>query len=388
MSDVAAPDLGGWDALVKRASGHMTETESMVDSGSRRTQRAIAERLLTDKPPPAPESPPPPQPMAPQQQRSPMETFGGAASVLGILGGLLSRAPLTASLKAATGAMNGYRQRDLETYQQNIAQWKAQSEYAERLSEWQQNRYKAAYDQYKDNHDALIGAWRMLASQDGNDIARKAAETGDMRVIEEALKFQADALNKYRESRQHADTLAETHRHNLENEAIGHERAQIIMGKGTQKVDEQVKELNFLKDDVGSLYDRVSADPSLVGAKGMFRRGIQAVTGQLESQNERDKQAAQDKAAVKFKSDMVALQARLMPLIHARYFSGPAAAMAEKLVEGLNRFDDPEAAKASLETLNRLLEQDIATKTQTSKAVNQNLKDLSNEDLLKHLGIQ
>jgi hypothetical protein len=214
MSDVASPDVSSWDDLIKKASGHITETEHMAGSGSRKRQREISDQLRNDRPPPAPGfmyddsgrqvpdssqgDSKPPKPMPPEQQRSPMEMFGSAASVLGILGGLLSRAPLTASLKAATGAMNGYRQRDLETYQQNLAQWKAQSEYAERLSEWQQNRYKAAYDQYKDNHDALMGEWRMLATQDGNDIARKAAETGDMRVVEEALRGKDASLDNFR----------------------------------------------------------------------------------------------------------------------------------------------------------------------------------------------
>jgi hypothetical protein len=208
----AGLDTSGWDTLIKKAVGDMSETESMTKElgESRHLQRAIAEKLITDKPPPPPETPQPPAPMPPMQQRSPMEAFGGAAAVLGILGGLASSSPLTASLKAATGAMNGYRQRDIETYQQNYQQWKAQSEYAEQLAEWQQRRYREAYDQYKDNHDQLTAALSAIAAADKDMTAAHALKTGDLSSLESLLNFRDQAIDRYRSYLLEAKRLGET----------------------------------------------------------------------------------------------------------------------------------------------------------------------------------
>lgn len=386
LSDILGGGDSSMDALMKRFSSNMSETDAMTNQlgESARLQRGIASRFLTDRPPPPPEIPAPAPPPPGVPQRSAWEEFGGAAAVLGILGGLHSTFPLTASLRAATGAVNGYRQRDLTTYQQNYEQWKAQSEYAGRLAEWQQDRYKQALDLYKDNHDELTAALSAISAADKDIQAQHALKTGDLSVFTNLMRFREEAIDRYGNMRLRADEDAERKRHDLVEEDINRKRASVISGKATQKVDEQIKELQFLKGDVQSLLDRVNADPSLVGAKGLFRRGIQTVTGQLSSA-ERERQEKQDKAAVGFKADMVALQARLMPLIHARYFSGPAAKMAEEMVSGLDKYDDPEAAKASLNTLSRLLDQDIATKSQVSQEVNQDLRSLSDEDLLQRL---
>ncbi len=212
MSDVAVPDSGAhaFDDIIKRAAGSQTETDAMMGElrESRRLQRGIAEKLITDKPPPPPETAAPTPPPPAEKQRSPMEAFGGAASVIGILGGLLSHAPITASLKAATGAMNGYRQRDLETYQQNYQQWQAQSEHAEQLAAWQNARYKQAFEQYKEDHDQLSAALSAIAAADKDTLAAKAIQTGDLRNLGELLQMREGALEKYRTYRLDMDKFA------------------------------------------------------------------------------------------------------------------------------------------------------------------------------------
>jgi len=217
MSDVAALDTGvpgvsSFDSVIRQYAKGMTETDAMQGElkESRRLQRGIAEKLITDKPPPPPDTAAPTPPPAPTQQKSPMESFGSMASVIGILGGFLSHAPLTASLNAATGAMQGYRQRDLETYQQNYKQWQMQSEYAEKLAEWQNNRYKQAFDAYKDNHDQLTAALGAIASADKDTLAAKALQTGDLRNFGELLNMRENALAKYRDYRLEADRMGAT----------------------------------------------------------------------------------------------------------------------------------------------------------------------------------
>ena len=118
----------------------------------------------------------------------------------------------------------------------------------------------------------------------------------------------------------------------------------------SQKTVGELKELSDVRSDVKDLSDQIAADPSLVGAKGLLRRGYQAVTGQTAEEQ------ATDLSSEQTKQDLLGLQARVGKLVlNARYFSGPAQDAVKQLLPGLTAFDDPGRVQAALNTLDHIL---------------------------------
>lgn len=86
-----------------------------------------------------------PLPEAPKPEiRDPLQAFGSTASIIGILGSLLTRRPLTHALNAASGVMGAYRENDLQQAKFQMDTWRANMENAKTLHDWQMDTYKAA----------------------------------------------------------------------------------------------------------------------------------------------------------------------------------------------------------------------------------------------------
>ena len=75
-------------------------------------------------------------------ERTPFETFGNIASVLGVLGGLATKRPLMAGLNASAAAMKAIKESDAGAFRQNFETWKAQSDYAYKLADFQNQQYR------------------------------------------------------------------------------------------------------------------------------------------------------------------------------------------------------------------------------------------------------
>lgn len=184
-----SPTDASWNSIIKGA-GQLLGEGKEVSTDLKRSgeqQRAIVSKILESTPPQAPEIAPPQPAPQPTDRTSPLQAFGSFASALAIFGGLLTRQPLKASLRAATGAINATKQADNEAAQRAYDEWKIQSEYADKLSRWQIDRYKMAMQQYGANQEQLFGALRALSAEDQNEVMRHGIATGDLRVVSNIL---------------------------------------------------------------------------------------------------------------------------------------------------------------------------------------------------------
>src|SRR6185312_11231218 len=71
-----------------------------------------------------------------------LKKMGGLATVVGILGGLFTRAPMTASLNAAASAIEAYNKGDEKNYELAYKQWQTQTDMMFKVAEMQSNRVK------------------------------------------------------------------------------------------------------------------------------------------------------------------------------------------------------------------------------------------------------
>lgn len=416
--DQKTPTLGKVVAMAMRDREELgKETPAQKElKGDISDLRATVRGHKFPEPPPDIKLPPPPE----KQQTSALEAFGSFGSLLGILAGGLARKGIGVSLDASTAAMNAIHRNDAATYEAAMDQWKTQTDYALKIGDYQLKRYQDILNNDKATIDEKVSLVSATAHAVQNEHMQQVARSNNLGIIEGAVaemtRAQQKALDtinamsvgdqEYRKwlqtpEGQAANTEQKLKKHGelmmldpdykakVEKEQADTERAKAealkaraLAGGATTKVDAQVKQLQNLKGSVDEIYGMVEEDPTLVGVKGIFRRGFQATIGQTSEE------AAHDELAATLKAKIQNLQVQLRPLIGAKYFSGPAQRALEALVPGLDRFDDPVSVKAHLQELQRVLDQDIAAKSQASGMVNQNLRDLSDQEILQRLGIQ
>lgn len=111
---------------------------------------------------PLPEAPTP-------EMRNPVEAFGSTASMLGMLGSLLTRRPLTNALNAAAGTMNAYRANDIQGAKIQFDTWKANMENAKTLHDWEMDLYKGALDKLSTNSKLAMSELEALAYATKNE---------------------------------------------------------------------------------------------------------------------------------------------------------------------------------------------------------------------------
>lgn len=212
-----------------------------LERSSEDTTRALAEtrpkkiellsKLAEEKPPAPPEIAKPEAPPKAAGLPDPLQSFGSFASVLGIFGGLLSRRPLTASLKAATAAIQGIKQGNQEAFQRNFDEWKEQSDYAAKVSDWQYQRYRTVLEQNKGNHDQIMSQLQVLASLDQDATALHTIRSGDLGLFEKMMDDRFRMIEGLKDSRLRVEQFAETVRHDKEMENSPERDAYFAMRK-------------------------------------------------------------------------------------------------------------------------------------------------------------
>lgn len=161
--------------------------------------------------------------------------------------------------------------------------------------------------------------------------------------------------------------------------------ADAVSGRVNRKVNEQVTSLKQIQGDVQDLLKRVESDPTLVGGLGIGRRIEEGARSVFSAAAEKDAKAHAE-AAAQAKQDLIMLRARIAnTVLNTKYFSGPAQKAAQEILPGLELFDDPGKVLAALKSISRTIDQDIAAKEQTLETVDEELRTLSNDELLRKL---
>ena len=109
----------------------------------------------------------------------PVKEFGSWASALGILAGMLTKTPITSSLRASAAAMTAMRQNDLDRYEMHRQLWKDNTDAAIKSAEWEEKGYRNALDLMKDNTANGYAAWMAHAAAAGSQAAAYLGAAGD-----------------------------------------------------------------------------------------------------------------------------------------------------------------------------------------------------------------
>lgn len=97
-----------------------------------------------------------PVPEMKDYQHDPMQSFGSAAGFLATFGSLLTRRPLTSALNAGAAVMTAANQKDATAFSSAYDKWKAETENAWKMTQWDMDQYKALLG--KDETEAKIHA--------------------------------------------------------------------------------------------------------------------------------------------------------------------------------------------------------------------------------------
>lgn len=224
------------------------------------------------------------QPKAPPKFKGddPWQTFGSAASFVGMLGGLLTRTPFITSMNAATGAINSARQKNFEDYEANLKSWKANSDHVSKLMDWRINGYKAAMEKYKGQEDALQAQLTAIASATQDVTMIQALESGVSKNYRDVVSDEINALEKYNTSKRSLESQHETERHNRATEDEATRRTNILAGKGQAKQSAIADNYDLAIGQVDQLLDKVQKSQkegsSVTGLGGILNRGMETVT--------------------------------------------------------------------------------------------------------------
>lgn len=150
-------------------------------------------------------------PEAPQPVHSdPLQTFGSPASWLAVFGGLMTKNHLTNSLNAASGVMNARNQGDAEATKYQMDLWKANTDNALKMMQFQQDQFKDVMDKIREGREGAIGEAGVIAEAMNNPLMSMLAKSGDsvnLLKTYAAMQKQTDALAKSRDQANEIQTL-------------------------------------------------------------------------------------------------------------------------------------------------------------------------------------
>ncbi len=131
--------------------------------------REAREKAMNAVPPSALNLPPPPK-VEKVENANPFMDFGKWGGMLALMGSFLTRAPLTTALTSAAAGVNATKKMDADTYAQAHQSWKDNTDYAIKLAEYQNNRYKAITSNEKLSVDEMSAQLRAEAAANHDNV--------------------------------------------------------------------------------------------------------------------------------------------------------------------------------------------------------------------------
>lgn len=133
MTDIASAASG-----VSSGYGGLLTQMQKNDKESDEANKGYIKKIEDTKIPSAPTLTPAPEPT----QSDPLNGFGSAATWLATFGSMLTRRPLTNALNATADVMEAHRNQDASDFKKKWDKWKAETDNAWKMSEWNQGLYK------------------------------------------------------------------------------------------------------------------------------------------------------------------------------------------------------------------------------------------------------
>jgi hypothetical protein len=198
--DDVARSFAEYDAGTKK---FIADQEAGIDDRLQRKQGVIEDIRKTR--PKAPDLALPPPPPEQKEETNAMQAFGSAASVLGILGGFLTRRPLTTALKASAGAMNAIRAKDQQGFENAIREWKVNVDYVREVNDVQQSRYDAALKAHEGDATMQLAALQAEAAAMQDKFALQELKKGNLQSVVQLFQMKRQAAKDFADN---ADKLA------------------------------------------------------------------------------------------------------------------------------------------------------------------------------------
>jgi hypothetical protein len=129
-------------------------------------------------------------------ENDPVKSFGSIASVIGIMGSLLTKQPLTSALNASTAAMNAYRKNDVDAYQSAYEAWKTNTDFAFKRANWENEQYKTALEHFDKNQTQSLAQIRALATLNQDEVAMAALNSGNIKNLIDIFNSRQEAMIK------------------------------------------------------------------------------------------------------------------------------------------------------------------------------------------------
>lgn len=170
-------------------------------------------------PPPAPTPPPPqqslnvpPAPQMGQQQKMPPApdakeyqknsmAFASAMAVLGAVAGRFTRMPGNAALNAFAGALNGWREGNLERYEQDAKKWEQETKTTIENNRQVLEKYKLALDDRKMNIDEQMSQIQLTATQYHDQMMYDAAASKNYTLVASIYEKNQEFTHKVQQAK-------------------------------------------------------------------------------------------------------------------------------------------------------------------------------------------
>lgn len=198
---------GKEDAAARAAMGDIGSLKGDLGDAMKRVRAAIDKSDKAQEAATTALAKPPAQP-----EIDGVQHFTGLATVVGILGGLLTRSPMRASLNAAASAIEAYNDKDREGYKTAYSNWKTQTDMLFKIADMNATRVKdIMYNEQMGANERRTLLDTTLRAAGLSTLADEARVKGDQVVLDwqekmqagqqafEMRKLQQEALNRYRE---------------------------------------------------------------------------------------------------------------------------------------------------------------------------------------------
>lgn len=142
-----------------------------------------------------------PVPDAPiAKHTNPIEAFGSTASILAMIGSLATKRPLMNALNNAAGVLEAYKANDVQRANEEFARWKANTDNAFKLHDYQSQTYRQALDLIQSKGKLAADEVQVLASSYGDPVMKELAKAQRYAEMEDYAMKRESMFNQLRES--------------------------------------------------------------------------------------------------------------------------------------------------------------------------------------------
>jgi Phage tail lysozyme len=123
-----------------------------------------------------------------ENMRDGIQRAGSIATIVGMLGGLMTKTPMIASLNAGAAAMQAMKQDDMDAYKMAMDRWKIGTEALMNMAKFENDMYRDVLDDEKTTWSHKLDLMNARGNMLGNERIAAMAQSGDMFKLTTAVE--------------------------------------------------------------------------------------------------------------------------------------------------------------------------------------------------------